>query len=65
MNPELSPAPQDDGLDWLRDIRRNITVGFDHDPHRFGEKLREMAKLPQYLGRIFRVKKVLIPLTHD
>ena len=57
------PAPQDDGLDWLRDIRRKITSEFDHNPHRLGDKLREMEKLPQYAGRIVRVKKVLVPVT--
>ena len=65
MNPEPPPVPQDDGLDWLRDIRRNITAEFDHDPHRLGEKLREMEKLPQYAGRIVRVKKVLVPVIQD
>jgi hypothetical protein len=62
MNPEPSTAPQDGGLDWLRDICRNITAEFDHDPHRFSEKLREMEKPPQYSGRIVRVKKVLVPV---
>jgi hypothetical protein len=56
------PSTQDDGLDWLRDIRRKITAEFGHDPHRLGAKLREMDKLPQYAHRIVRVRKVLEPV---
>ncbi len=63
MNPQPPLAPLDDGLDWLRDIRRKITSEFDHNPHRLGDKLREMEKLPQYAGRIVRVIKVLVPVT--
>jgi hypothetical protein len=56
------PHQQDDGLDWLRDIRRQITSEFGHNPHRVGERLREMEKLPQYAHRIVRVRKVLEPV---
>ena len=49
----------DDGLDWLRDIRSNIAAKFGNDPHRLGDHLREMEKLPQYAHRIVRVRKVL------
>lgn len=49
----------DDGLDWLRDIRRKIAAKFGNDPHRLGDHLREMEKLPQYAHRIVRVRKVL------
>jgi len=62
MNPEPPPAAEDDGLDWLREIRRSITAEVDHNPHRYGEKLREMEKLPQYTGRIVKVKKTLVPV---
>ncbi len=63
MNPQPPPAQQDDdGLDWLRDIRRKITAEFDHNPHRLGARLREMEKLPQYAHRIVRVRKVLEPV---
>ena len=65
MNTPLPPAQQDDGLDWLREIRRKITAELDHNPHRLGDKLREMEKLPQYAGRIVRVKKVLVPATAE
>ena len=65
MNTFPSPAQQDDGLDWLREIRRKITAEFDHNHHRLGDKLREMEKLPQYAGRIVRVKKVLDPVSAE
>lgn len=58
-----SPTPiKDDGLDWLRDIRRKLSAELDHDPYRLGARLRELEKLPQYAHRIVRVRKVLEPI---
>lgn len=34
----------DDGLDWLRDIRRIITTSFGHDQKKIGDYLREREK---------------------
>ena len=65
MNPLHPLVQQDDGLDWLREIRRKITAELDHNPHRLGNKLREMEKLPQYAHRIVRVKKVLVPTSAE
>ncbi len=62
MNQQPPPPLTDDGLDWLRDIRRNIAAKFGNDPHRLGDHLREMEKLPQYAHRIVRVRKVLEPV---
>lgn len=62
MNSQSPPLMNDDGLDWLRDIRRKITAEYSHDPHRLGAHLREMEKLPQYAKRIVRVRKVLEPV---
>jgi hypothetical protein len=62
MNTQPPPSSQDDGLEWLRDIRRKITGKLDHNPHRLGTRLREMEKLPQYAHRIVRVRKVLEPV---
>ena len=50
---------KEDGLEWLRDIRRKMSAGCNHDPHVLIEKLRAMEKLPQYAHRIVRVRKVL------
>ena len=52
----------EDGLEWLRDIRRKMSAECNHDPHVLIEKLREMEKLPQYAHRIVRVRKVLAPV---
>ena len=37
MNPLPQPEQEDDGLDWLRDIRRNIAAKFANNPHRLGD----------------------------
>jgi hypothetical protein len=57
INPHPPPPKQDDDLDWLRDIRRRITSEFDHNPHRLGECLRKMEKLPLYAQRIGNIRK--------
>jgi len=62
MTNQPPTTQEDDGLDWLRDIRRKITAEVGHDPHRVGDRLREMEKLPQYAQRIVRVRKVLEPV---
>lgn len=62
MNQQHPPPTTDDGLEWLRDIRRDIAAEFGNDPHRIGDHLREMEKLPQYAHRIVRVRKVLEPV---
>jgi hypothetical protein len=62
MNDQPPSTTPDDGLDWLRDIRRNIAAKFGDVPHRLCDHLREMEKLPQYAHRIVRVRKVLEPV---
>ena len=38
----------DDGLEWLRDIRRKIVAECDHDPRKLGERYRRLdAELRQ------------------
>lgn len=64
MNSQPPPQINDDGLDWLRDIRRKITSEFSNDPRRLGAHLREMEKLPQYAKRFVRVRKVLEPVVN-
>jgi len=31
-------AKHDDGLEWLRDIRRRLAKKFDHDPKKAGDE---------------------------
>jgi hypothetical protein len=36
----------DDGLEWLREIRRKMAKEFNHDPKKAGEFYRKMARRP-------------------
>ena len=53
------PAGYDDGLEWLREIRRKLSAECNHDPFEMGRRLRELEK--GYKGRIFKTKRVLVP----
>lgn len=57
MNIPVSKPPADDGLDWLRDIRRTMSAECNHDPRVMGAKLRALEK--QYSHRMFRTRRVL------
>jgi hypothetical protein len=39
-------AKHDDGLEWLREIRRNMAKDFGYDPRKAGEFYRKMARRP-------------------
>ena len=52
-------AKHDDGLEWLRAIRRKLSAACNHDPFEIGRRLRERER--QYKGRIFKTKRVLVP----
>ncbi|GDY22967.1 hypothetical protein LBMAG56_43140 [Verrucomicrobiota bacterium] len=54
-----TPPKHDDGLEWLRDIRRQLAAECNHDPFEMGRRLREREKA--YPGRIFKTKRMLIP----
>ena len=64
MTPETESAPpsprRDDGLEWLREIRRQFAAECNHDPAEMGRRLRELQK--EHKGRIFRTKRVLVPV---
>ena len=56
-----SPKPRrDDGLEWLREIRRKLAAECNYDPYEMGRRLREMQK--EFPGRIYRTKRVLVPV---
>ena len=56
-----SPMPRrDDGLEWLRDIRRKLAAECNYDPYEMGRRLREIQK--EFPGRIYRTKRVLVPV---
>lgn len=54
-------APHDDGLEWLRAIRREITSSFDHDQTRLGDYLREREK--QLGDRVVRTQRRVVPVS--
>ena len=54
-----TPAPRDDGLEWLREIRRQISAEFDHDQKRIGDHLRQREK--EYGDRVVRTQARLVP----
>lgn len=62
MNPPTSPpsSPRDNGLEWLREIRRTMSAECQHDPLIFGQKMREYQQ--QFKGRLVRVRKILEPV---
>jgi hypothetical protein len=60
MNTESNtPPPDNDDLEWLRDIRRKLTSSHDHDQKKIGDALREREKT---MGdRIVRAQARLVP----
>jgi hypothetical protein len=53
-----TPVKHDDGLEWLREIRRTMAAECDFDPFEMGRRSRERQK--QHPERIFRTKRVLV-----
>jgi hypothetical protein len=39
-------------LEWLREIRRKMATGFDHDPQKAAAYYQEMQR--RYAGRLYR-----------
>ena len=64
MTPDTeSSAPEpadDDGLEWLREIRRQMAAEVNYDPYEMGRRLRERE---QASGRtLYRTERVLVPV---
>ncbi len=54
----------DDGLEWLRDIRRDMAAEFAHDPKKIGEHIRKLQREhPERLYR--RAVENSAPALHD
>ena len=64
MTPDpKSTAPQtirDDGLEGLREIRRQFAAECNFDPYEMGRRIRERQK--EHPERIYRTKRVLAPV---
>ncbi len=67
MIPDTDPTPpkhmRDDGLEWLREIRRQFAAECHYDPYEMGRRIRERQK--EHPERIYRTKRVLVPVAHD
>lgn len=59
MNTKPPLPAHDDGLEWLRDIRRKITSDFGHDQKKIGDYLRQREK--ELGDRIVRTQDRLVP----
>ena len=42
----------DDGLEWLREIRRTMAAKFDHDPRKAAAHYQKMQR--RFTGRLYR-----------
>lgn len=58
---DAPPTPPDDGLEWLRAIRRELAAEANHDPTEMGHRLRERER--QMAGRLFKTRRVLVSAT--
>jgi len=45
-------AKHDDGLEWLREIRRKMAANFDHDPRKAAAYYQKMQR--RYASRLYR-----------
>lgn len=54
-----SDSVHDDGLEWLRTIRREIAAEANNDPVEMGRRLRQREK--QMQGRLFKTRRVVVP----
>lgn len=63
MNSETKTQRPDDGLEWLREIRRQMAAEAGGDPRVMGGKLRELEK--QYGHRLVKSKKLLVPAGNE
>ena len=54
------PPEDDDGLEWLREIRRQMAAECNYDPYEMGRRLRERERAS---GRqYYRTERVLVPV---
>ena len=60
MNPPPpTPTSYDDGLEWLRDISRQIFAECGQNPDTYLDRIQALEKRPEYAPRLARVRKVL------
>jgi hypothetical protein len=50
---------RDDGLEWLREIRRDLAGRFDHDPKKIGAYYKQLEK--KHASRLYKQRASLCP----
>ena len=65
MNSEENPTttPRDDGLEWLRAIRRQMAAEANYDPAEMGRRLREIEQ--EMPDRVVTTARVPVPAKPD
>jgi hypothetical protein len=61
LPPATTKAPHDDGLDWLRDIRRQIFADCGQNTDAYLDRIQALEKRPENARRLVRVRKILEP----
>ena len=64
-DPETTPPapPREDGLEWLREIRRQLAAEANYDPAEMGRRIREVQN--EYKERVVRTRRVLVPVVDE
>jgi hypothetical protein len=58
---DTPPLPPNDGLEWLRAIRRKLAAEANHDPAEKGRRLRERER--KMAERLFKTQRGLVAAT--
>ena len=56
---------RDDGLEWLREIRRQSFAECESNPGTYLEHMQALEKRPEYARRMVRVRKVREPVNAE
>ena len=60
---ETTTMTRDDGLEWLREIRRKMAADANYDVSEMGRRLREIEReMPE---RLVTTARVLVPVKPD
>jgi len=54
---------EDQGIEWIRDVRHRISAEFEHDPKKLGDHLRELEK--KYTDRLEPMTTPHFDLTNE
>ena len=60
---ETTTTTRDDGLEWLREIRRKMAAEANYDVNEMGLRLREIER--EMPDRVVTTARVLVPVKPD